>query len=509
MRTAFFQPLEMYVDEKRLVVIGQAHKSIPSPTAPFSKRGIPYYQESKTVKALIYDLADKKHPVLTRQVEVEGQYLSSRKIGASLYLTANNYVDTYRILTEKEEVPGPVYLDSAQGDEYQTIPYHDIRYFPESIQPDYLMVAGVNLDLPKQKMSLNTYLGAGENIYASQENLYVAVTEYKAVPVKAQPQESFAPSLIAPPTDSRTTVYRFAMDKGTLTFSGKGDVPGRILNQFSLDEHDGYLRVATTSGDMWRTDENTSKNNLYVLDKNLSVHGKLEGIAPGERIYSVRFLGERAYMVTFKKVDPLFVLDLAKPEAPSVLGALKIPGYSDYLHPYDENHIIGFGKEAESDKDWAYYQGMKVALFDVTDVTRPKEKFKTVIGERGTDSELLYNHKALLFSKEKDLLAFPVTVYEWTDEQKAKKDIRDYGHFTFQGAFVYHLDLQKGFTLTSKITHLAKEDMQKAGEGWYQSDKNINRILTIDDTLYTISDHYVKAQQLTTKQQLGTLSLTK
>lgn len=150
-----------------------------------------------------------------------------------------------------------------------------------------------------------------------------------------------------------------------------------------------------------------------------------------------------------------------------------------------------------------------MALFDVTDVTRPKEKFKTVIGERGTDSELLYNHKALLFSKEKDLLAFPVTVYEWTDEQKAQKDIRDYGHFTFQGAFVYHLDLQKGFTLTSKITHLAKEDMQKAGEGWYQSDKNINRILTIDDTLYTISDHYVKAQQLTTKRQLGTLSLTK
>ncbi|MGG1660326.1 beta-propeller domain-containing protein [Brevibacillus sp. NRS-1366] len=504
-----FQPLEMFVDEKRLVVIGQAHQSTQAPAIPMSKRVIPHYHEKQTVKALIYDLADKKHPILTRQLEVEGQYLSSRKIGSNLYLTANNYVDTYRILAEKEEVPGPVYLDSAQGDEYKTIPYSDIRYFPESIHPDYLMVAGVNLDDAKKKMSMNTYLGAGENIYASKENLYVAVTEFNAVPVKVKPQESFAPKLIAPSVDSKTTVYRFAMDKGNLTFSGKGDVPGRILNQFSLDEHDGYLRVATTSGEMWRTDENTSKNNLYVLGKNLSVYGKLEGIAPGERIYSVRFIGDRAYMVTFKKVDPLFVLDLANPESPTILGALKIPGYSDYLHPYDENHIIGFGKEAESDKDWAYYQGMKVALFDVTDVTKPEEKFKTVIGDRGTDSELLSNHKALLFSKEKDLLAFPVTVYEWSDEQKAKKDIRDYGQFTFQGAYVYHLDLQKGFTLTSKITHLGQEEMKKAGEGWYQSEKNINRILTIDDTLYTVSDSYVKAQQLSTKRQMGTLPLTK
>jgi inhibitor of cysteine peptidase len=220
-------------------------------------------------------------------------------------------------------------------------------------------------------------------------------------------------------------------------------------------------------------------------------------------------MGKRAYMVTFKKVDPLFVIDLAKPASPNVLGALKIPGYSDYLHPYDENHIIGFGKEAESDKDWAYYQGMKLALFDVSDVTKPKEKFKTVIGDRGTDSELLSNHKALLFSKENELLAFPVTVLEWTPEQKAKKDVRDYGQFTFQGAYVYRLNLQQGFTLTSTITHLTEEEMKKAGEGWYESENNVKRILTINDTLYTVSGGYVKAQNISTQRQQGTLSLTK
>ncbi|MED1823496.1 beta-propeller domain-containing protein [Brevibacillus agri] len=504
-----FTPLEMFVDDKKLIVIGQANSSVELAPLPASKRAIPYYRHNQLVKALVYDIQDKAQPRLIRQLEVEGQYLSSRKIGSSLYLTANHYIDTYRILQEKTELPGPAYRDSAFGEQYQTVPYSDIRYFPESLQPNYLMVAGVNLDEPKQKLSLSTYLGAGENIYASPTNLYVAVTEHKAEPIKLKQGESLAPSFAPPPLATDTTIYRFGMNDGKIAFSAKGSVPGQILNQFSLDEHDGYLRIGTTSGNMWRTDSGTSQNNVYVLDSTLGIHGKLEGIAPTERIYSVRFMGKRAYMVTFRNVDPLFVLDLAKPAAPRILGALKIPGYSDYLHPYDENHIIGFGKEAESDKDMAFYQGMKIALFDVSDVTKPKEKFKTVIGDRGTDSELLRNHKALLFSKEKGLLAFPVTVYEWTEEQKAKQDIRGYGHFTFQGAYVYRLDLEKGFTLTDKITHLEQADRDKAGEGWYESTKNIKRILTIDQTLYTVSDDFVKAQPLQGPKAVKTLPLTK
>ncbi|GED29693.1 beta-propeller domain-containing protein [Brevibacillus centrosporus] len=499
-----FHPVELYVDGDQLVVIGQNRESVNQPAPFVSKRRLPTYHEKQTVKAMIYDIRDKSHPQLTRQVEVEGQYLTSRKIGPNLYVTANQYVNTYEIFEGKEEFPGPLYRDSAQSDQYQTVPYSDIRYFPENVQPDYLMVAGVNLDRPQQKMYLHTYLGAGENVYASTDRLYVAVTEYEAPSKNAQTAQ-FMPV----PLKSDTTVYRFGMADGLLTYSGKGTVPGRILNQFSLDEHDGYLRIATTTGDMWRTDENTSKNNLYVLDQKLQTYGKLEGIAPGERIFSVRFIGNRAYMVTFKKVDPLFVIDLAKPSSPSILGALKIPGYSDYLHPYDENHIIGFGKDAESDKDMAFYQGMKIALFDVTDVKHPKEQYKTVIGDRGTDSELLANHKALLFSKEKELLAFPVTVMEWTAEQKAQNDIHAYGQFAFQGAYVYQLNLKSGFTLQSKITHLSDEEMKKSGDGWYNSQNNINRILTINDTLYTVSEGKVMAQDLSGKRQLATLPLTK
>lgn len=496
-----FRPLELYVDEKRLIVIGHSNAPALSGNSRLAAH-VP-----AAVQALVYDIKDKQNPKLTRRLELDGEYLSSRKIGSSLYLIANKRINPHLILEQNEEAPGPVYRDSARGDDYQTIPYQEIRYFPEAIQPAYLLAAGINLDDPRHPLSVHAYLGAGENIYASPSNLYVAVT---AQPAPAEGVKAFKRALLPqplPPDNTSTAVYRFALKNGTLSLDGKGMVPGRILNQFSMDEHGTYLRIATTSGDVWRTDEGISKNNLYVLDERLNITGKLEGIAPGERIYSVRFMGERAYMVTFKKVDPLFVIDLKQPNAPTVLGALKIPGYSDYLHPYDEHHIIGFGKDAIADKEWAYYQGMKVALFDVTDVNNPKEAFKTVIGDRGTDSDLLSNHKALLFSLEKHLIAFPVTVRELTDAQKTAGDFRGYGQFVFQGAYVYRLDLQHGFTLRGRITHLSAADYKQAGVDWYESEKNVQRILLIGDTLYTVSRAAVEAHDLSTMQKLGSLSL--
>lgn len=506
-----FQPQELYVDDKRLVVIGQASDAIPA--APESEKALtakpasPVYAHSHTVKALVYDITDKRQPRLVRELDVEGNYLSSRKIGSSLYLVANSYIDTYRVLEEDQDA-SPFYRDRSEGDDYRSVPYSEIRYFPEHLTASYLLVAGVDLEEPADKMEVHAFLGGGNDVFASPDNLYVAVTEQTYQPAQRM-LRPFAPTRPPVEDQANTIIYRFSLEQGSISYSGKGSVPGRILNQFSMDEHNGHFRIATTTGNIRRTDEGTSKNNLYTLDENLNIHGKLEGIAPGEKIYSVRFMGDRAYMVTFRKVDPLFVIDLKKPDAPQVLGALKIPGYSDYLHPYDENHLIGFGKEAVADKDTAYYQGMKIALFDVTDVTKPVEKFKTVIGDRGTDSELLTNHKALLFSKEKNLLAFPVTVLQLSEEQKARRVVQEYGQFQFQGAYIYQLDLEHGFTLASTVTHLSPEEILRAGGDWYQSEKNVRRILTIGDTLYTVSDSMVKAQHISTHQPLGTLMLTK
>lgn len=224
---------------------------------------------------------------------------------------------------------------------------------------------------------------------------------------------------------------------------------------------------------------------MYVLDKNLRVVGKIDNIAKGERIYSARFIGKRLYLVTFKELDPFFVIDLEDPHNPKVLGYLKIPGYSTYLHPYDENHIIGFGRDAEDlNEEYAIPLGLKIAMFNVEDVKNPKELFKIIIGGKGTYSELLNNHKALLFDKSKNIFAFPVEVYD-------KK-----GH-NFTGAFVYSIDLKEGFVLRGKILH-------EIGDGYCEE---IDRLLYIGDVLYSVSNSMIKASSLESFKEIARLRL--
>jgi inhibitor of cysteine peptidase len=271
------------------------------------------------------------------------------------------------------------------------------------------------------------------------------------------------------------------------------------------DETAVFLRAGDGGG--VRADIRRSRRYaLYTLDESMQTIGRLEKLAPGERIYSVRFMGGRAYLVTFRQVDPLFAVDVSDPRSPQVLGALKIPGYSDYLHPYDATHLIGFGKETvQDDKSGAVlYQGMKVSLFDVTDVANPIELFKTSIGYRGTESDLLHDHKALLFSREKGLLAFTVAVRE-VEAKDGYKDPHQYGALTFQGAYVYHVDLKDGFRLRGRITHLTALDRLKAGYDSYDPAYMVKRALYIGDTLYTVSDGAVKANDLATLGELGEL----
>ncbi|MHB1127389.1 MAG: beta-propeller domain-containing protein [Bacillota bacterium] len=530
-----YSPRELYVDQKYMVVIGSSYRQYPGPVPlapepgvaapdePAAKRiaiGEIYpYRHTETTKAIIYDISDKTQIKQLREVELEGYYVSSRKIGSALYLVANNYIDYYTIMEQGQGSPTPAYRDTAGAKNFVNVRYQDIRYFPNSVEPNYLMVAGLNLNNPEQETQVSTYLGSGQNVYASTKNLYVAVTMYAQTldqPAVMPIPGDTKPAIIMPPAASNTVVYKFALNQGKVEYKGKGEVPGTILNQFSMDEHNGFFRIATTKGDLWRNDEYTAKNNIYVLNDVLQMTGKIEDIAPGERIYSVRFMGVRGYMVTFKNVDPLFVIDLKNPQKPMILGALKIPGYSDYLHPYDDNHIIGFGKDTVElpQKDWegnsagtmAFYQGMKIAMFDVTDVTKPVEMFKELIGDRGTYSELLNNHKALLFSKEKNLMSFPVNLME-IKQALSSPDIPAYGEFTFQGAYVYNVDLVNGFTLKGRITHISAEDLLKSGDYWYDGNNYVNRILYIGDTLYTLSNAKIMANDIATLKEKGSLPI--
>ena len=511
-------PTELYLDNKYLILIGASNNSIPVYRPGQSSIMPEYYPHysNETVKLMAYDITDKSNIKKVREIEMEGSYLSSRKIGSKLYLVSNKRFNYHRILDNAEVNDTPSYRDTAVKEEFINIDHGKIEYFPGSVEPNYMIVAGVNFDLPKEGVNVSTYLGSGESIYASAENLYVAVTRYNNTRVPSPKiYDSAAPKKIEIKVNDRETViYRFALNNGKLDYTGKGSVPGSILNQFSMDEDKGYFRIATTKGNLFGEGENISKNNMYVLDSDMNTCGSLEDIAPGERIYSVRFMGDRAYMVTFKKVDPLFVIDLKDPQNPAILGALKIPGYSDYLHPYDENHIIGFGKDTielsnegirNREGTTAYYQGMKIALFDVSDVSNPKEKFKEIIGDRGTDSELLNNHKALLFSKKKELMAFPVTVMEIESGGNVEENRPVYGSFSFQGAYVYNVDLEEGFKLRARISHISEEEYKKAGDRWYRGNMNVERIIYIGDDLYTISKGMIKANSMTDMKEKGSL----
>ena len=530
-----FNPVEMYVDDKHLVVIGNNyhHYNYYEPTfrgdAPEENKILPQPYFEYSVKVLIYDLSDKVNVQQIREVEVDGSYISSRKIGSNIYLVNNKHIPFYQIMEQDEELPLPAYRDSADGGGIKKINYSDIAYFPGSLEPNYMLIAGINLDsMSDNKLEVKTYLGSGQSIYSSLENLYVAVAEYnydRPVSIEGGTMNSkMMPSILPAAVEVNTTIYKFALNDGTSTYIGKGSVAGNILNQFSMDEYKENFRIATTVN-KYTNEKNEMSNNLFILDKGMNVIGKIENIAPDERIYSVRFLGDRGYMVTFKTVDPLFVLDLKKPNDPKILGELKIPGYSNYLHPYDENHIIGFGKEAMEVEEphWsgqgtvknAYYLGMKIALFDVSDVHNPIEKFNLEIGDRGTDSELLWNHKAMLFNKEKNLIAFPITVHEINYDKIDNHDYLTkinprltYGEPVFQGALVYRLDLSRGFELTGKITHHSAGrlvDLQRNQKDNYE--KNISRLLYIGDNLFTISDSYLKANDLNTLEEKGGVQL--
>jgi uncharacterized secreted protein with C-terminal beta-propeller domain len=360
------------------------------------------------------------------------------------------------------------------------IPATDIYYSDVSdYYYMYTTIIAINTQNDDQEPTYETILlGASSNVYVSLNNIYLTF------PVWGTGVGDF----------DKTSIYRIQIEGDQIEYVATGEVPGMVLNQFSMDEYDGYFRVATT------TYEPTRQNNVYVLNMALNITGSLAGLAPGETIHSARFMGERGYLVTFKNTDPLFVIDLKDPMNPQVLGELKITGYSNYLHPYDENHIIGIGKETveAEEEDFAWYQGIKIALFDVSDVNHPVEIGDPyVIGDRGTDSPVLYDHKAFLFDKSRNLLVIPVLVAK-IDESQYPEGVppNAYGEYVWQGAYVLNISLNQGIQLKGRITHI--DDPSDIEQGYYYlySPFSVQRSLYIDNILYTISDAKIMMNSL-------------
>jgi len=300
----------------------------------------------------------------------------------------------------------------------------------------------------------------------------------------------------------KTVIHKIAISGKSVEYKGMGEVSGQVLNQFSMDENGDYFRIATTRNPMWSrlTDKpEDSYSNVYVLNGELKVVGSLENLATTERIYAARFMGDRLYLVTFKKTDPLYAISLSDPTKPSVLGAIKLPGFSNYLHPADKNgnKIIGFGRDAEEETNGSVkVKGLKIALFDFTDLNKPKELDSYIIGDSGSDSIALQDHKAFLYSEAKNLLVLPAV-------------LRENGRISFAGSLVFDTANNK-FTLKGRIDHSEGGNFSEpdywGGYDYYNN--TVKRSLYINDNLYTFSNKFLKINSLSDLSPVKSLILT-
>jgi uncharacterized secreted protein with C-terminal beta-propeller domain len=444
---------ELYLDKQLLTVIAVGEGG-------YGKR---LWYFSANTRLLVYDITDNELPALVREVEVDGHLLSSRKVGPVVYLVAQKYLYEYL----DDEKPSVFFRDKIK-DEEKEIGLGAIRYFPGIQHEAFLTVLALDVSDGKKEATVDVYLGSGRNIFMSRNNLYVAFEKWSG------PGED---------EEVKTLVHRFYADGTEVIHQGMGEVPGSILNQFSMDEYDGYFRIATTS----YREEMSMSGNVYILDYNMQIVGRLEGLAPGERIYSARFMGEKGYLVTFELIDPLFVIDLADPANPRVLGELKIPGFSNYLHPLDDTTLLGIGRDTEviytRGGPAVQQKGIKLAVFDVSEVNNPKELHVEIIGDERSYSEALFDHKAVLFYN--GVLALPVYLAGNTPGNLPDKST------WFQGALVYRVTKKNGFTTVGRVSH-----------------QSITRSLIINNVFYTVSDNYIRANRLAPGLfDLGTLTL--
>lgn len=503
---------EMYLYGDNLVIFSTAYRDFveeykPRPNIEFDDNSTREfypgnYGSQPVVNTYIYNIADRTNPVLARHTQVEGSYNSSRMIDGVTYLVTNFNTRLYDGEITSENVLNylPKIKESQDSNYESYLNCEDI-----ALVGDYgsQFMTMTSISVNDDNINKELLLTNAEKIYASIENMYVINSSYEVSKLVDSPC-TFTGRLFSPdncitvdPSGShyKTNIYKFSLANNDIQFEAKAEVKGNVLNQFSMDEYDGYFRIATTIGEIWNERE-PSKSSIYIFDDNMNQTGVVEGLGRGERIYSVRYIQDRAYVVTFKKVDPFYVIDLSNPSDPVTLGELKIPGYSDYLHSYDDNHIIGIGKntvEAQTG-DFAWYQGIKMALFDVSDPSNPTQKHMIEVGDRGSESEALFNHKAFLFDYNRNLLVLPVSIAEIDGREDINFPTNEripFGNVNFRGFVVYEVTSDRGF---SKLGRVEVEDANN--DYWWGYGENGSRSLYIDDILVTFSDKTLRSNRL-------------
>lgn len=464
-------PQEMYVDGNRLVIIGSRYTGDVYPAAREDKavgdaaKIMPNFGKSLTF-ANVYDISDMSSIQLLRSFEVEGSLTTSRKQGDYLYLLSNLSIWNWG--------DGEVRPMMGENGKLAPMPVDDIMVMPGRPAEAYLTLTAINVADASEAVSSETIAGSGYTTYMSNSAMYIALNSWYYN------------------EDSKLDIARFSVADGSIGYTGSGQVKGWLNNQFSMDEYNGSLRIATT---YWNEKSSQNENNLYVLDNGMQISGAILGFAPNERIYSARFIGDRGYVVTFRQTDPLFVFDLSDPANPRITGELKVPGFSSYLHPISDTVILGVGSDVKDvyvkDKNGnevvisQQTGGIKLSLFDVSDMGKPREIDSLVIGDRGY-TELQYNHKAAMFKENQSLLAFPATLSSYDDKEN------------WEGALAVSYS-------GNHLTELSRITAAQAEEGYYGGFGQ--RLVYIGDTVYYAQGHIIRSFDSHSFRETGSLAL--
>ncbi len=359
--------------------------------------------------AYVYDVSNPERPKRIKVYRQSGCYLSSRMIGEKLYVVSSKAV--YPGCKNVEEyVP---YVTSKDG-QMEPLSAKDICCINNSKESSYIIVSAVDIEKESQQTETKAILGAGDKIYCNEKNMYIAGVssdyspKYSNADIEIAEDVSFVNSNV----NSTTQLIKISLD-GKIKFTAQGKIKGFLNDQYSMDEKDGYLRVATTSNDK----NGNEINNLYILDSDLKKVGEVTGFAKNESIKAVKFLGDTAYVITYEQTDPLFVIDLSEPKNPEIKGSVKISGFSTMLVPVDDNTILGIGYSDEEGEFGIVTNGLKLTLFDTSDSSNPK-----VLDSRefiGYESQVQYNSKALVINKEHGYYAIPYAEFKPDSSGKA------------------------------------------------------------------------------------------
>ena len=415
---------DMYVSGDKLILIGgEVSQFIRNDSA--GNEDWSSWREKTNVD--IYDISDRSSPRLANELGQDGYYINSRMIDGTLYL-----ISVYGIYESIDNLikPGDYVPALYDGAARELINVDCIAIWEPVKSTSYTVISAYDIEDGKA-VSNQTVLGGSGEIYMNAENLYLSRSNWEETVSDPYTEDQY--TVTDHSSKSTTEISRYSIENGTVSLAATGKVDGYLINQFAMDEYDGNLRVVTTLDSSsykiyedekrgWNQYEytdsgNTQSNGLYVFDSALNIIGSVEGLGEDERVYSVRFDGEIGYFVTFRQVDPLFAVDLSNPRNPVVLSALKIPGFSQYLHVYGEGRLFGLGMNAN--EQTGATMGMKLSMFDTSDPANVTEKHTLALSEHSY-SEALYNHKAILIVPAKNIIAFPAgngyAIYSYSDE---------------------------------------------------------------------------------------------